>query len=211
MSNLPIVLPCSWSVCIITLSGHLAVISSPWVNPRHRRGPRDQVTALANRGTEEEHMGRVFSAYGIPLTKVSLFMWLVQTLFPTDNDWPAMERNLCRAQGKWGQLTKILGREGSKNRTAGRFYVAVVQAVLLFGSKTWVLTTRLEKSLAGFHHRAGTADGGNGPQTLAGQDVGVPTYWIGSGNIGTGGYLSIYRPTPEHSRAYHGIVFGGRS
>ena len=29
----------------------------------------------------------------------------------------------------------------------GVFYVAVVQAVLLFGSETWVLTPRLEKSV----------------------------------------------------------------
>ena len=31
--------------------------------------------------------------------------------------------------------------------------MAVVQAVLLFGSETWVLTPRLDKSLEGFHHR----------------------------------------------------------
>ena len=34
----------------------------------------------------------------------------------------------------------------------GKFYVAVVQEVLLFGSKTWLLTPRLEKSLEGLHH-----------------------------------------------------------
>ena len=38
-------------------------------------------------------------------------------------------------------------------RTAGRFYVAVVQAVHLFGSETWVMTPRLEKTLEVFHHR----------------------------------------------------------
>ena len=32
--------------------------------------------------------------------------------------------------------------------------MAVVQSVLLFGSETWVLNPRLEKSLEGFHHRA---------------------------------------------------------
>ena len=31
--------------------------------------------------------------------------------------------------------------------------MAVVQAVLLSGSETWVLTPRFEKVLAGFHHR----------------------------------------------------------
>ena len=36
----------------------------------------------------------------------------------------------------------------------GKFYVVVVQAVLLFGAETWVVTPRLEKALEGFHHRA---------------------------------------------------------
>ena len=48
----------------------------------------------------------------------------------------------------------ILGREGADRRKAGNFYVAVVQAVLLFGYEMWVLTPQLEKSLKGFHHRA---------------------------------------------------------
>ena len=48
---------------------------------------------------------------------------------------------------------KILGREGLDMITAGRFFVGVVQAVLLFGSETWVLTPLLDKSLKGFHHR----------------------------------------------------------
>ena len=30
----------------------------------------------------------------------------------------------------------------------------MVQAVLIFGSETWVLNPRLNKSLEGFHHRA---------------------------------------------------------
>ena len=48
---------------------------------------------------------------------------------------------------------KILGREGLDRRTVGMFYVAVVQAVIIFESETWVLTPRLEKALEGFHHR----------------------------------------------------------
>ena len=48
----------------------------------------------------------------------------------------------------------ILERWGVGKRTTGRFYVVVVQAVLLFGSEMWFLTPQLEKSLKGFHHRA---------------------------------------------------------
>ena len=39
-------------------------------------------------------MGRVFPAYGTPLTVVSLFQYLLQTLLSTDNDRTAVERNL---------------------------------------------------------------------------------------------------------------------
>ena len=42
--------------------------------------------------------------------------------------------------------------------------MAVVQVVLLFGSETWVLTPRLEKSLEGFHHRAVWRMAGMGPK-----------------------------------------------
>ena len=62
-----------------------------------------------------------------------------------------MEQNLGRAQGKCGQLAKILGREGSDRIMMRRFYVVVVQAALLFGSETWVLNPWLEKSHKGFH------------------------------------------------------------
>ena len=63
-----------------------------------------------------------------------------------------------------GRLENILGREGEDKRTAGRFYEAVVQAVLLFGSETWVLTPQLEKSLEGFHRRAAQRMAGMGPK-----------------------------------------------
>ena len=49
---------------------------------------------------------------------------------------------------------KIFGREGADRRTEGRFYLAVVQAVILFGSEKWVMTPQTEKALKGLHHRA---------------------------------------------------------
>ncbi len=39
-------------------------------------------------------------------------------------------------------------------RVAAKFYIAVVQAVLLYGSKTWVLLMTALASLEGFHIRA---------------------------------------------------------
>ena len=80
-------------------------------------------------------------------------------LSSTDNDWPVVEQNLWRARVKLGHLTKILRREGVDKRTEGRLYLAVVQAVLLFGSETWVLTPQLDKALVGFHHRVARRHG----------------------------------------------------
>ena len=47
-----------------------------------------------------------------------------------------------------------MGWEEEDRITVGIFYVAVVQAVLLFGSETWIMTPLLKNSLKGFHHRA---------------------------------------------------------
>ena len=71
---------------------------------------------------------------------VTSFEYLGRTLSSSDNDLPATGQNLHNAQGKWGRLAKILGSEGADRRMTGRFYVAVVQAVILFRSETWVLT-----------------------------------------------------------------------
>ena len=80
--------------------------------------------------------------------------YLGRTLSSSDNDFLVLEQNLQKAQGKWGRLAKILGSEGAERRMTGFFLVAVVQAVLIFKSETWVLNPRFEKSLESFHHHA---------------------------------------------------------
>ena len=45
-------------------------------------------------------------------------------------------------------------RESADTWTLGRFYVADVQAILLFGSEMCVATPRIKRLLGGFHHRA---------------------------------------------------------
>ena len=45
---------------------------------------------------------------------------------------------------------RILSREGADKRVSGNFFNAVVQAVLLFGVETWVLTLRIEQALESF-------------------------------------------------------------
>ena len=75
----------------------------------------------------------------------------------------------------------------------GRFYVSVVQAVLLFGSEMWVLTPWLEKSLEGFHHREVWQMAGMGPKhqrygTWVYPPIGVALEMVGLEEIGV--YIS---------------------
>ena len=118
-----------------------------WAHPTsamYRRRTERKSRRLVIEETEK-HMGEIFSEYGTPLMAVSSFRYLGLTLSSANDDCPVVERNLRRARVKWGRLAKILGREGFYKRMAGRFYVTLVQTVLLFGSDTWVLTPRLEK------------------------------------------------------------------
>ena len=47
----------------------------------------------------------------------------------------------------------MLGREGADPKVSRAFYIAVTQAVLIFVSETWVLTSRMEKALDSFQSR----------------------------------------------------------
>ena len=44
-------------------------------------------------------------------------------------------------------------REGAYTKVSGNFLKAVTQAVLLFGTETWVIKHRMERALISFQHR----------------------------------------------------------
>ena len=70
-----------------------------------------------------------------------------------DKDHHAMTWQLTRAKRKWGRFSAILRSQGVKPRVMGYFYKAVVQAVLLYGSESWVLSEFFLKQLRSFHAR----------------------------------------------------------
>ena len=51
----------------------------------------------------------------------------------------------------WGRIRKIIERENVPAPVAGMFYQAVVAAVLLYGSESWVLPAAQLARLEGFH------------------------------------------------------------
>ena len=94
-----------------------------------------------------------FKAYGEPMEAVSEFKYVGRILTSTDNDWPAVAWNLKKARQSWGRMARVLSREGADPKVSRNFYITVTQAVLLFGSETWVMTARMEKALDSFQSR----------------------------------------------------------
>ena len=50
-------------------------------------------------------------------------------------------------------MPMVLGQEVEEHRTPRKFYRTVVQATLLFGAETWVMSPRIGRVLGGFHYR----------------------------------------------------------
>ena len=44
--------------------------------------------------------------------------YMVQTLDKTDNDWPAVRRNVMSSRLVWGRLETLLRREGSESKVS---------------------------------------------------------------------------------------------
>ena len=85
-----------------------------------------------------------------------------------DDNWPAVARKLVEARKSWGRLARIMSREGADKRVSGNFFKAVVEAVLLFGEETWVLTPRIERALDSFIHWTAHKITGNQPRRWGG-------------------------------------------
>jgi len=69
-----------------------------------------------------------------------MFQYLGRPLSSTDDNWPAIYKNLSNARKHWGVVSRVWTREGADPRVMAMFYKAVVQSVLLYGCETWVVT-----------------------------------------------------------------------
>ena len=79
--------------------------------------------------------------------------YLGRILSADDRDEAAVSYNIKKASNAWFGMYRILSADGADALTMARFYLAVVQAKLLFGSETWVLSERALGRLERFHAR----------------------------------------------------------
>ena len=132
--------------------------------PRRDLNVRHPDTAQCAKGTEwkrrrlveakmRESLERAFEAYGEPIKNVSDFKYLGTVLTAGKDEWLVVVGNLGKAKSSWGQLSRVLRREGADLKVSGTFYKAVAKSVLLFGAEMWVLTQRMEKALDRFQSR----------------------------------------------------------
>jgi hypothetical protein len=95
----------------------------------------------------------IFTVSGIPLERVSQFKYLGRLLDEDDKDGPALQANLEKARQKWCRIGRILSREQATPRIMATFYKAIIQAVLLYGSESWVVTKSMMQKLRSFHQK----------------------------------------------------------
>ena len=93
------------------------------------------------------------TVHGDILERVKVFWYLSRLLLQDDEDIQAVQSQLHKARGMWARIRQVLQKENSPPRVSAKFYKAIIQSVLLYGSKTWVLSPAVMARLVGFHIR----------------------------------------------------------
>jgi hypothetical protein len=96
---------------------------------------------------------REFNVDRTVLERVEEFKYLGRLLAQDNDDAQAIRQQLRKARGVWAQVGQVLRGENVTPRVAAKFYKAVVQAILLYGSETWNLAASALARLEGFHIR----------------------------------------------------------
>jgi hypothetical protein len=95
-----------------------------------------------------------FLVHGDALEKVKVFKYPGRMMVQDNNDIQAMRHQLCKARGTWARIGQVLRSKNVTPWVATKFYKAVVQVVLLYGSETWNLMKAVLAWLEGFHVQA---------------------------------------------------------
>jgi hypothetical protein len=80
-----------------------------------------------------------FTIHGDVLKWVEVYKYLGWMMAQDNNDAQAIHAQLRKARATWARVGKDLRGENTSPTVAAKFYLAVVQAVLLYGSKMWVI------------------------------------------------------------------------
>ena len=95
-----------------------------------------------------------FTVNGKQIERVREFRYLGRIITDNDDDTRCIKDNIKRAKKRWNCIAKILKREGANAVCMSRFYLTIVQAVLLYGAESWAIFQRNMDLLKSFHWRS---------------------------------------------------------
>ena len=81
---------------------------------------------------------------------MTVLKYLGRVMTTGDQDWPVVIGILQKARKSWGRMSRVLSQEGEDPKVLDHFFNVLVQKVLLFRAKMWVLNPRMERALSSF-------------------------------------------------------------
>ena len=126
---------------------------------KHENSPTC-LQAQRRRGNEEKMIEQAkanqvkFTVNGKAIERVRKFKYLGRFFTDNDNDSVCIQENIKNARKRWNCIGKILKAEGASAKCMAKFYITIVQAVLLYGADSWITSKRDLERLRSFHHRA---------------------------------------------------------
>ncbi len=129
------------------------------IYPRHQYSKECQVGVERRKQRETAIFSALalcqqFTVHRNVLERVKVFKYLGRMMAQDDNDIQAIRAQLRKAHATWARVGQVLWSKNAPPPIATRFYQAIVQAILLYGSETWVISRTALARLEGFHIRA---------------------------------------------------------
>ncbi len=117
----------------------------------HSMYPQHRYTKECQIGVERKHqqgtaillalaLCQQFLVHGNVLEQAKVFKYLGSLLAQDDDDIQAVCAQMRKARATWAQVGQVLWSENASSVVATRFYQAIIQAFLLYGSKKWVIS-----------------------------------------------------------------------
>lgn len=95
-----------------------------------------------------------FTVFNEEIEVVKEFKYLGRIVTDTDEDKATVLHNLNKAARTWGYLNRLLTKEKERSiKVVTSVYRTIIQALLLYGSETWVLSQKTLHKLEVFHRR----------------------------------------------------------
>jgi hypothetical protein len=91
-----------------------------------------------------------FTIHGDVLERVEIYKYLGRMMAQDNDDTQAICAQLRKARATWAWVRKVLRGENTSLIVAAKFYLAVVQAILLYGSEMWVISPQAMARLEEF-------------------------------------------------------------